>query len=78
MTVTMFEFDNMRACAKLIDAFNTEPAGQAIATASTAGTLHRPWTSRASTAKSPFDPPDHTIENLDEVAFRLWPPSGAA
>jgi hypothetical protein len=26
----------MRACAKLIDAFNTEPAGQAVATASTA------------------------------------------
>jgi hypothetical protein len=36
MTVTMFEFDNMRACAKLMDAFTTEPAGQAIATASTA------------------------------------------
>ena len=35
-SLTIFEFENMRACAKLIDAFNTEPAGQAIAAASTA------------------------------------------
>jgi hypothetical protein len=31
ITVTMWELDNMRAYAKVIDAYSTEPAGQAIA-----------------------------------------------
>jgi hypothetical protein len=33
MTITMWEFDSIRAYAKVIDAFSTEPAGQAIGTA---------------------------------------------
>lgn len=35
-TVTMWEFDSVRAFAKVMDAFTTEPAGQAIATAAAA------------------------------------------
>jgi hypothetical protein len=36
VTVTMWEFDSMRAYAKVMDAFTTEPAGQAITTAAAA------------------------------------------
>jgi hypothetical protein len=35
VTVTMWEFESMRAYAKVIDAFTTEPDGQAIAVAAT-------------------------------------------
>jgi hypothetical protein len=35
ITVTMWEFENIRAYAKVMDAFMTEPAGQAIAVAAT-------------------------------------------
>jgi hypothetical protein len=35
VTVTMWEFESIRAYAKVIDAFTTEPAGQAIAIAAT-------------------------------------------
>jgi hypothetical protein len=36
MYLSMFEFDNMRSYVKVIEAFQTEPEGQAIATASAA------------------------------------------
>jgi hypothetical protein len=37
MTMTMWELDSMRAYAKVIDGFTTEPAGQALAAAQSSG-----------------------------------------